>query len=86
MSGTVEILIIGVIVGSAVVWALLSVWRSWRTRQVCSSCASSGECPVMEHPSQLGDLSESVREGDNGTVATPCSAGALTSATEEAAK
>lgn len=58
MGTTVEILIVGVMVAVALVWAGRVAWRSWRKQGVCSSCGSSGECPVAGNPEALAELSQ----------------------------
>lgn len=58
MGTTVEILIVGVVVAVALAWAGRAAWRSWRKQGVCSSCGSSGECPVAGNPDALAELSQ----------------------------
>jgi len=41
-----EILVVGGIVAVALLWAARGIWRATRSRRICSSCASSGGCPV----------------------------------------
>ena len=43
-----ETIVVGVIVGAALLWAARSVWRATRQKRICSDCASSGGCPIME--------------------------------------
>lgn len=58
MSSTVEMVIVAVVVAVALAWAGRSAWRSWRKQGVCSSCGSSGECPVAGNPDALAELSQ----------------------------
>lgn len=46
MDGLWEIVVVAAAVAVAAVWALRGLWQSARKRQVCSSCASSGGCPM----------------------------------------
>lgn len=56
MSSTVEMLIVGGVVAVALAWAGRAAWRSWRKQGVCSSCGSSGECPVAGNPDALVEI------------------------------
>lgn len=58
MSGTVETVVVGVAVVGALVWAGRAGWRAVRKQGVCSSCGSSGECPVANDPEALAELSQ----------------------------
>jgi hypothetical protein len=58
MSSTVEMLIVGGVVAVALAWAGRAAWRSWRKQGVCSSCGSSGDCPVAGNPEALSELSQ----------------------------
>ena len=58
MSSTVEILIVGAAVVVALAWAGRAVWRSVRKQGMCSSCGSSGECPVAGNPEALVELGQ----------------------------
>lgn len=59
MSSTFEMVIVGVVVAVALIWAGRAAWRSFRKTGGCSSCASSGECPALkdsETPISLTDI------------------------------
>lgn len=43
-----EIVVVVAVVAAAVIWAVHGVWRAIRRRQVCTSCASSGGCPLAD--------------------------------------
>ena len=58
MNSSVEMVIVGVVVVVALAWAGRAAWRSWRKQGVCSSCGSSGECPVAGNPDALTELSQ----------------------------
>ena len=58
MSSTVEMLIVGGVVAVALAWSGRAAWRSWRKQGVCSSCGSSGDCPVAGNPEALSELSQ----------------------------
>ncbi len=53
-------LAVGVIVLVAVVWAVRSIVRAVRAKRVCSTCASSGDCPLTstKKPVELQDFSK----------------------------
>jgi hypothetical protein len=51
-----EVIIVGVAVVVALAWAGRAAWRSVRKQGVCSSCGSSGECPVAGNPKALDEL------------------------------
>ncbi|HPF69505.1 MAG TPA: FeoB-associated Cys-rich membrane protein [Candidatus Krumholzibacteria bacterium] len=44
----VETIIVGVIVAVAAAFALRGAVRSARRKQVCSTCGSSGSCPLVK--------------------------------------
>jgi hypothetical protein len=50
MSSIFEMVIVGVVVAVALVWAGRAAWRSFRKTGGCSSCSSSGECPLVKDP------------------------------------
>ena len=56
MGSTFELVAVGVVVFAALIWAGRAVWRSVRKQGVCSSCGSSGECPLAGNPEALADL------------------------------
>jgi len=56
MGSTLEMIIIGVAVATALVWAVRAGWKSVKSKGACSSCASSGECPIANNPAILAEL------------------------------
>ena len=56
MSISVEAVVIGVLVLGALLWAARSAYRAVKNTGGCSSCASSGECPLVENPEALAEL------------------------------
>ena len=52
----VETIVIGVAFLGAVVWGVRGAVRSFRKTGSCSSCATSGDCPVMKDPKALEKL------------------------------
>ncbi len=56
MSIGLETIIIGVLVLSALIWAGRAAYRSVKQTGGCSSCASSGECPLVNNPDALAEL------------------------------
>ena len=56
MGSTFEMVVVGVVVVAALIWAGRAVWSSVRKQGVCSSCGSSGECPVAGNPEALEEL------------------------------
>ncbi len=56
MGSTVEMIVVGVVVAVAAIWAGRAIWRSVKKQGVCSSCASSGECPLAGNPDALTEL------------------------------
>ena len=57
MGSSLEMVIVGVAVLAALVWAVWAGWRSVRKQGVCSSCGSSGACPIAGNPEALAELS-----------------------------
>ncbi len=51
-----ETIVIGVVVLIAALWATRAVHRSVKNSGGCSSCASSGECPLVNNPEALAEL------------------------------
>ena len=41
-----ETIVVIVIVIAALAWAARGIWRASREKRICSSCASSGGCPL----------------------------------------
>jgi len=58
MTLTVENVIVGLVVAATVFWAVRALVRSVRRTGVCSSCASSGDCPLNKDPGAPADLLE----------------------------
>ena len=56
MGSTAELIAVGVIVTVALAWAGRAIWRSVKKQGVCSSCGSSGECPIAGNPDALAEL------------------------------
>jgi hypothetical protein len=56
MAAVVELMVVGGAVTAALAWAGRAGWRSWRKQGVCSSCGSSGECPVADNPEALAEI------------------------------
>lgn len=62
MNPTTEYIIVGVIVAVTVAWAVRALVRTVRKTGACSSCSTSGDCPVSKDPDLISDLLE-VRNG-----------------------
>ena len=45
MPGWETFVVVGIVAG-ALLWAVGGIWRTVRAKRICSSCASSGGCPV----------------------------------------
>lgn len=58
MSLTLEMVAVGMAVAVAVAWAARAGWKSLKSQGVCSSCGSSGECPIANNPEALAELSQ----------------------------
>ena len=58
MHQVMEMVVVGAAVTVALFWAGRAGWRSWRKQGVCSSCGSSGECPVAGNPEALAEIRE----------------------------
>ncbi len=56
MSLGFESIIIGVLVLTALTWAVRAAYRSVKQNGGCSSCSSSGECPLVKNPDALAEL------------------------------
>ena len=56
MSFGFETAIIGVLVLTALAWAGRATYRSVKLTGGCSSCGSSGECPLVKNPKALAEL------------------------------
>jgi len=73
MGSTLEMTIVGVVVGAALVWATWAGWKAVKSRGVCSSCGSSGECPFAGHPEAMAELDQKgqLNRLDNGQPGGP---------------
>lgn len=58
MNVNAETIIVGVAVGTAMVWGVRAIYRSCRKGTVCSSCSDSGDCPLTNQGQDLIDLQE----------------------------
>ena len=58
MNLTVEYVIVGVIVAATALWAVRALLKTLRKTGGCSSCATSGDCPVTKDPELISDLLE----------------------------
>ena len=58
MGGTLEMTIVTVTVGGALIWAAFAGWRAVKKQGACSSCGSSGECPIADNPEALAELGQ----------------------------
>ncbi len=56
MSSTMEMILVGVVVLAAGIWAGRSIWKSVRGKGTCSGCASSTDCPLVNQPDSLVQL------------------------------
>lgn len=61
MGATLELIIVGVAVTVALVWAARASWKSVNSKGVCSSCGSADECPLANNPAILAELSKQGR-------------------------
>jgi len=61
MSISVEAVVIGVLVLGALLWAVRSAYRSVKQTGTCSSCSSSGDCPLTNNPEALAELTRQGR-------------------------
>jgi len=50
MSGSWDLVIVGLLVTGAGVWAVRALVRSLKKPGGCSSCAGSGACPLVKGP------------------------------------
>ena len=58
MNPTLEYVIVGVVVAATVLWAVRALVKTLRKTGGCSSCATSGDCPVAKDPELISDLLE----------------------------
>lgn len=58
MSPTTEAIVVGVMVTVAGAWAVRAIWRSVRSEKSCSSCSSSGDCPLMGEQKKTSKLTQ----------------------------
>ena len=61
MGSTLEMMVVGVVVAIALAWAGRAIWKSVKSKGVCSSCGSAGECPLVGNPDALAELSNKGR-------------------------
>ena len=57
----IETIIIGGLVAGALIWAARSAYRAVKHTGGCSSCSSSGECPLVENSEALTELARQSR-------------------------
>ncbi|MCB1182385.1 FeoB-associated Cys-rich membrane protein [bacterium] len=67
---TVENIVIGVVVAGTVAWAVRAGVRSVRKTGGCSSCATSGDCPLSNDPEAL----DRIARGEEMAPPTACRA------------
>ncbi len=58
MGSVTEMIIVGVVVAGALVWAGVAFYQTIRKQGTCSSCGSSGECPIAGNPDALAELGQ----------------------------
>lgn len=58
MNTTLEYIIVGLVVLVTMAWAGRALVRTVRKTGGCSSCATSGDCPVNKDPDLVSDLLE----------------------------
>lgn len=56
MSWSWDTILMMVVVALAALWAGRSIWRAAHGGTGCSSCASSGTCPLVNNPEKLEEL------------------------------
>ena len=61
MGSTLEMIVVGVVVAVAAAWASRAIWESVKSKGVCSSCGSEGECPLAGNTDALAELSNKGR-------------------------
>ncbi len=54
-----ELLVVIVVVGAALAWAGRAVWRSAKGKNTCASCSEAGNCPLVDNPDLLTELTQS---------------------------
>jgi len=54
--------IVAVIVLATVIWAVRGLMRTMKRAGGCSSCATSGDCPVAKDPDLITDLLDTRRD------------------------
>ena len=75
MSTLGETILVVVIVAVALVWAGRAIWRSVSGKDKCSSCGSSGDCPLVNNPDLIEELKQKDCSGKSQDSATCCSEG-----------
>ena len=58
MSALTETILVVVIVAVALVWAGRAIWRSVSGKNKCSTCGSSGDCPLVNNPDLIEELKQ----------------------------
>ena len=64
MSASVEMIVVGVVVLGAVIWAGRAIWKHVHSKKVCSSCGSDGDCPLT-NPEDCGSTSIPLKKIDS---------------------
>ena len=62
MGSPLEWGIVAVIVLATLLWALRGLMRTMKRTGGCSSCATSGDCPVAKDPDLITDLLDATRD------------------------
>ena len=70
MALTLETVVIGVVVAGTFAWAIRAGVRSVRKTGGCSSCATSGDCPISKDPEAL----DRIARGEEIAPPTACRA------------
>lgn len=70
MGVTLETVVIGVLVAGTAAWAVRAGVRSVRKTGGCSSCATSGDCPISNDPQAM----DRIARGEETTPPTACRA------------
>ena len=68
MSSMTEMVLVGVVVGVALFWAVRAIWNSVRKGNVCTSCGNSGDCPAENNPEMLQELGQTGQHSPNSLV------------------
>jgi len=65
MSSLTETIVIGISVAVAAAWAVRAIWRAVRGGKACSSCSSSGDCPLINQKQNLAKMGQLDQCGPN---------------------